>query len=136
MKENRIELAQSLDPLNIPLAKLYWRINDLEKKSARFILEDIAKVLVDNDIGRIAINEKLYNKNDYEVLVGNHQIGGTRIGENINDSVVDKDLKVHNLDNLFINGSSVFRTSGHSHPTYTIVKLAVRLGNHLSKLIN
>jgi choline dehydrogenase-like flavoprotein len=61
-------------------------------------------------------------------------MGGTRMGFDIIDSVVDKDLKIHNLDNLFINGSSTFRSGGHSHPTYTIVKLAVRLGNHLSKL--
>ena len=61
-------------------------------------------------------------------------MGGTRIGNNPKDSVVDKNLKVHGIDNLFINGSSVFRTGGHSHPTYTIVKLALRLGEHLSKL--
>ena len=49
-------------------------------------------------------------------------------------SVVDKDLKVHGISNLFINGSSVFRTGSYNHPTYTIVKLALRLSNHLSKL--
>ena len=76
----------------------------------------------------------MYNDDDYDVMVGNHQLGGTRIGESPNDSVVDKNLKIHNKNNLYINGSSVFRTGGHSHPTYTIVKLAVRLADHLSNL--
>ena len=76
----------------------------------------------------------MYNDEDYDVVVGNHQLGGTRIGVNSDDSVVDKNLKIHGKDNLYINGSSVFRTGGHSHPTYTIVKLAVRLADHLSKL--
>ena len=67
------------------------------------------------------LDESLYNNEDYNVLVGNHQLGGTRIGTNEIDSVVDKNLKVHNKNNLFINGSSIFRTGGHSHPTYTIV---------------
>ena len=40
-------------------------------------------------------------------------MGGTRMGTNYNNSVVDKNLKVHSTKNLFITGSSVFATSGH-----------------------
>ena len=76
----------------------------------------------------------LFNKDEYETQAGYHQIGGTRIGVNTKDSVVDKNLKVHGFKNLFINGSSVFRTSSYNHPTYTIVKLALRLSNHLSTI--
>ena len=71
---------------------------------------------------------------EYDVTTGNHQLGGTRMGYNKNDSVVDKNLKVHSIENLYINGSSVFRTGGHCHPTYTIVKLSLRLADHLKNL--
>ena len=67
---------------------------------------------------------------------GNHQLGGTRMGFNDTESVVDKNLKVHNINNLYINGSSVFRTGGHCHPTYTIVKLSLRLADHLTNVKN
>jgi len=134
IKENRIILNNIKDPTGIPYPIVFWKKNYKEKKSARIITEDLAKIFIDNDIGRLSLNENLYNQNDYDVTVGNHQMGGTRMGFDIIDSVVDKDLKIHNLDNLFINGSSTFRSGGHSHPTYTIVKLAVRLGDHLSKL--
>ena len=60
-------------------------------------------------------------------------MGVTRIGENIDDSVVNEHLLVHGFKNLYINGSSVFRTGGHAHPTFSIVQLATRLGEHLSK---
>ena len=53
------------------------------------------------------------------------------MGENKNDSVVDKNLKVHGVKNLFITGSSVFRTSGHCHPTFTIVQLSLRLADSI-----
>jgi len=53
------------------------------------------------------------------------------MGENKNDSVVDKNLKVHGVENLFITGSSVFRTSGHCHPTFTIVQLSLRLADSI-----
>ena len=109
-----------------------YKKSSSKKKSAKFIAEEISKIFIDNDIGRISLNDYLYNNNDYETIVGNHQLGGTRIGEDNRDSVVDRNLKVHGKKNLFINGSSVFRTGGHCHPTYTIVKLAARLGDYLS----
>ena len=61
-------------------------------------------------------------------------MGGTRIGLNKSDSVVDKNLKVHGIKNLYIAGSSVFRTSGHCHPTYTLVQLSLRLAEHIINL--
>ena len=134
-KENYIDLSNRKDPNNIPLTKIYWKKSILEKKSARAICEELADIFLNKEIGRIALKEYLYNESlDYNVVSGNHQLGGTRIGENIYDSVVDKNLKVHGTKNLFINGSSIFRTGGHAHPTYTIVKLSLRLADHLSKL--
>ena len=59
---------------------------------------------------------------------GGHHMGGTRVGINSNDSVVDKNLKVHGVDNLFLAGSSVFASAGYSNPTFTIVQLSLRLG--------
>lgn len=131
---NKIELSDKKDPFGVPYPLIYWKKSELEKKSTRLIAEDLSKLFIDNDIGRISLSENLYNTEDYNVIAGNHQLGGTRIGSSENDSVVDKNLKVHDKNNLFINGSSIFRTGGHSHPTFTIVKLASRLANHLSIL--
>lgn len=137
LKENYIDLSNKKDPNNIPLTKIYWKKSILEKKSARAICEELADIFLNKEIGRLALKEYLYNESlDYKTVSGNHQLGGTRIGENKYDSVVDKNLKVHGVKNLFINGSSIFRTGGHAHPTYTIVKLSLRLADHLSKLDN
>ena len=60
-------------------------------------------------------------------------MGGTRIGYDPSKyDVVDSNLKVFNTNNLFVNGSSVFRTSGHANPTLTIVQLSLRLAEYLS----
>ena len=86
-------------------------------------------------MGRLALNSYIYENNqEYDFTAGNHQLGGTRMGNNEDDSVVDKNLKVHGIQNLFICGSSVFKTAGHCHPTYTIVKLSLRLANHIYNL--
>jgi choline dehydrogenase-like flavoprotein len=47
--------------------------------------------------------------------------------------VVDADCRVHGTTNLYIGGSSVFPTGGFANPTYTIVQLALRLGDHLGQ---
>ena len=46
--------------------------------------------------------------------------------------IVDRNCKVFGIANLYIGGSSVFSTGGHANPTYTIVQLAMRLGDHLA----
>ena len=135
--ENRVTLGKNLDPLNIPLIEMYAENSEKLKNSAAEIMNEFASFLLNNDIGRVAIEEYVFNKNDYNLEgtgSGGHHMGGTRIGESIKDSVVDQNLKVHGFKNLFINGSSIFRTGGHCHPTHTIVQFALRLSDHLSKL--
>ena len=63
-------------------------------------------------------------------------MGGTRVGTEVNSSVVDTDLKVHGTKNLFVAGSSVFRSSGYSNPTYTIVQLSLRLSDEIKKKLS
>ena len=135
--ENYINLSNERDPYDIPLTNIHWKKSIIEKKSARLICEELADIFLRKEIGRLALKEYLYNNNlDYDVTAGNHQLGGTRMGFNDTESVVDKNLKVHNINNLYINGSSVFRTGGHCHPTYTIVKLSLRLADHLTNVKN
>jgi choline dehydrogenase-like flavoprotein len=48
--------------------------------------------------------------------------------------VTDPDGRVHSVRNLFISGNSIFPTSGHANPTFTLVALAIRLADHLKRL--
>ena len=132
--DRKITLNKKSDPLGISLPEVHWWKSELERKSARSIAVEISNFFLENNIARIGLEEYLFNKEEYETQAGYHQIGGTRMGIDFKDSVVDKNLKVHGFSNLYINGSSVFRTASYNHPTYTIVKLALRLSNHLSKI--
>jgi hypothetical protein len=130
----KVVLGKKLDPLGVLLPEVHWWKTELERKSARSIAVEISNFFLENNIARVGLEEYLFNKNEYETQAGYHQIGGTRMGVDFKDSVVDKNLKVHGFKNLYINGSSVFRTSSYTHPTYTIVKLALKLSDHLSKI--
>jgi choline dehydrogenase-like flavoprotein len=45
--------------------------------------------------------------------------------------VVNSDCRIHNVDNLYVAGSSVFPTSSHANPTLMIVAMSLRLAEHL-----
>jgi choline dehydrogenase-like flavoprotein len=66
-----------------------------------------------------------------QLVVNGHHIGATRMSALPGDGVVDADLKVHTLDNLYVAGASVFPSAGISNPTFTIITLSIRLAEHL-----
>ena len=47
--------------------------------------------------------------------------------------VVDRNCRVHGMENLYVSGSSVFPTAGGNFPTITLVALALRLSDRLAK---
>ena len=96
---------------------------------------ELGKLFVKKDIGRIALKSEIENLESYENLGVHHHMGGTRIGTNLKNSVVDSNLKLHDSKNCYLLGSSVFTTGGYSNPTFTIVQLALRLGKHLEQKI-
>ena len=66
---------------------------------------------------------------------GHHHMCTTRMSADPREGVVDADCKVYGVSNLYIGGSSVFATGGYATPTYTIVQLALRLGDHLGGVL-
>lgn len=60
------------------------------------------------------------------VIPSQHDAGGTRMGPDPSSSVVDRDGKGHDLDNLYLTGPSVFPTSSGLNPSLTAQALAWR----------
>ena len=63
---------------------------------------------------------------------GIHQSGTTRIADDPNTGVVDRDLRVQGTRNLYVCSSSTFPTSGQANPTFFLGMFAVRLAHHLA----
>ena len=131
---NKIVLDKNIkDDNGVPISNIHYKKSKKTIISAKTILENLANLFIEKKIGRVAIKENIANLENYENLGVHHHMGGTRMGYNISDSVVDETLKVHDTKNLYITGSSVFTTSGYANPTYTIVKLSLRLGDEISR---
>lgn len=64
-----------------------------------------------------------------------HEVGTMRIDTNSRTwwrRVVDKNLKVHGYENLYVCDLSIFPFSPMANPSLTLTALAMRLGDHLS----
>jgi glucose dehydrogenase len=52
-------------------------------------------------------------------------MGTCRMGKDPKTSVVDKDCRTHEIDNLFIIDASVFTTGSSANPTITVAAIAL-----------
>ena len=136
-ENNKITLdKKEKDLFEIPRVNLFYKQSNDSKITAKIFLEEFADLCRKEDFGRIALKKNVDEMQEFETLDNHHHLGGTRIGDNPNTSVVDKNLKVHFIKNLFVSGSSIFFTGGYTNPTYTIVQLSLRLADELYSKLN
>ena len=133
--ESRVVLSDEIDKFGVPKTSLDWRLTEIDIRTIRDTALLAAREFGVANEGRMVITLPDSDEDIASEIYGDwHHMGTTRMSENTETGVVDKNCKVHDNDNLFIAGSSVFPTGGHSVPTLTIVALAIRLARHLGAL--
>jgi len=134
---SRVVLIDEVDRLGLQRIGLDWRLTELDKHTIRTATQILGQEMGRLGLGRVKLPPWLLNDdpNDWgeELTGGHHQMGTTRMAEDPRLGVVDKDCRVHGLENLYIAGSSVFPNGGMANPTLTIVELALRLAQHLKQ---
>jgi choline dehydrogenase-like flavoprotein len=72
-----------------------------------------------------------YLKNEIPVAGVAHQAGTCRFGDDPAASVLDRNCKAHELDNLYVVDTSFFPSIGAVNPALTAMANAIRIGDHL-----
>ncbi len=133
--ESRVQLSDQRDVLGLPQTKLTWKASELDRKTVDVLVRAIAAELAKLDVARTRLDDWVENTSislfPSDLRGGVHHTGTTRMSETPASGVVDKNCRVHSVDNLFIAGSSVFPTNSWANPTLTICSLAVRLAVHI-----
>lgn len=134
--ESRVGLSNELDHQGLPKARIHWAISELTAKTLLVLCNVLDREFKRLKLGRIEWDA--WTQKSEAAILENlcdafHHMGTTRMSEDPKDGVVDAQCRVHGLQNLYIAGTSVFVTSGHSNPTYTAIALAMRCANHLAK---
>lgn len=129
---SRVTLSSKTDQLGMPMARLDWRLSDLDRHTIKVATRLIAQSLGDAGIGRLRVTMDLdapqwplYMQSSW------HACGTTRMHADPRQGVIDANCRVHGMANLYIAGSSVFTTTSSSNPTVNLVAFSVRLAAHL-----
>jgi choline dehydrogenase-like flavoprotein len=64
-----------------------------------------------------------------------HVCGTTAFGDDPRASVLDRNNRVHDLDNLYVVDASFFPTSGGANPALTVAANALRVARHLEQVL-
>lgn len=119
---NRVELSDDADELGVPRPLVTFDFGANEKAMREEIHRIGREILEAAGAGEVVISEG----ND-------HTMGGCRMGRDAASSVVDAQLRAHDHPNLYVCDASVFVTSGGAQPSQTIMALATRLADHLTR---
>lgn len=132
--ENRVVLSGERDALGQNKIERRWRLGPREKHTIRTATRIIGEELGRLGLGRVKLADWLLaddNRWPADVIAGPHHSGTTRMASDPRRGVVDATCRVHGVENLYVAGSSVFPAGGYTHPTLTVVALALRLADHL-----
>jgi choline dehydrogenase-like flavoprotein len=126
-------LGDQTDIYGQPIPVVRHSCSSLDKASLIALHEILSKELTRNNLGQL--HTSLTKAENWPIQLDSaHHIGTTRMGDNPETSVVNRDCQIHTVPNVYLAGSSVFPTSGCANPTYTIVALSIRLAEHLAYL--
>lgn len=131
-RNSRVTLGQEKDSLGMRRVILNWQLNDQDRKTVRILALTLAKEMARQDVARVQLKEFITDK-DSDITAGGHchQMGTTRMSDSPEYGVVDRNSRVHGMDNLYVAGSSIFPSGGGNNPTLAIVQLSLRLADHL-----
>lgn len=131
---SRVTLSRDRDALGMPRPRLDWRLTDADRRTVYRTLEIFGNAIGSRGLGRLRITFERAGTSWPDDLVGGyHTMGTTRMSDDPRTGVVDRNCRIHGIDNLYVAGSSVFATAGSGTPTLTLVALALRLAAKLKQ---
>jgi choline dehydrogenase-like flavoprotein len=117
LPENRVTLAGDLDQFGMPIPRFDYTQCDNDRANIAFAKQTM------HEIWDAAGAQDVLTIDRYA-----HLVGGCRMGEDPESSVVDAEHRVWGVPNLFVCDGSVTPTQGSANPALTIMALASRLG--------
>jgi choline dehydrogenase-like flavoprotein len=139
--DNRVTLSDFTDGLGLPRPQISYNLSDYTRKG--FVAAHRMKQLLFQKMGlteftRIAPDDptRFDEEIDGKVVTMNyigagHIMGTCRMGDDPQQSVVDKFQRSHDHKNLYLVGSSTFPTGATANPTLTIAALSLRTAKHI-----
>ncbi len=135
LRDSRITLRQECDALDMPLVDLNWKVDGSELETIAYFSERVRDTLKKAGIADLKLEEALVARDPAYLATASdtfHQMGGARMGHDAKNGVVDGNLRVHGISNLYVAGAAVMPSTGFPNVTLTSIALGLRLCDHLA----
>ena len=126
LRENRINLGDQLDRYGRRIASIHWRIGEVDIENINSTAKRFFDKWPNGKSNLPTLIPRQYDCNAKKPHDAYHPVGTCRMGQH-NEAVVDKDLKVWGLNNLWVVSTGVLPSAGTANPTFTLLCLAERL---------
>ena len=135
--DSRLTLDRERDALGMRRARVAWRLTERDRRTVHTMAQLLTAEFARLGIGTVALASWLAENDGWPDALrgGPHHSGTTRMADDPRDGVVDRDGRLHSVDNVYVAGPSVFPTNGYANPGLTTVALALRLAEHLRGIV-
>ena len=127
-RDNRITLSASRrDGFGLPVASIHRQVHPNDLALLRHARQRATELY------QAAGAEKVHHQEPTGLT---HNMGTLRMSAVARDGVVNAHGQTHDVDNLFVSDGSQFPTSGAANPTLTIVALAIRQAEYITRQLS
>lgn len=124
--KNRVTLSKTrVDPHGIPCPDVHYDVGDYVRKGYDAAVTQLKEIAALFDASELNITTAL-NAN-------NHIMGGTIMGSDPKDSVVDGDCRAHDHANLWIPGGGAMPSASVVNSTLTMAALGIKAADDISR---
>jgi choline dehydrogenase-like flavoprotein len=125
--ENRVDLdPEVVDAWGLPVARITLTPHENDLTQGRFLVDRCGEIL---EAAGAKTADRVYPTR----ITGNcsHQHGTTRMGDDPDSSVLDRNCRAHQVDNLFVVDGGPMPTATGANPTLTMMANAWRVADHI-----
>ena len=123
------------DQWGIPVPRFHWEWTDYEYNQVRHMQETFRELIA--NMGGEVFSEMPGRDRGYGIAKGGqiiHELGGARMGDDPDSSVLNGDCQAHDVSNLFVVDGAPFVSQADKNPTWTIMALSWRASERIAEL--
>ncbi len=133
-KDTYLELdPRVVDKYGIPVLRFHFKWSDYEKKQSKHMQETFRGLI--QQMGGTPLSAMPTEAQDYGLAAGGriiHELGVTRMGNDPNTSVLNKNCQAHDARNVFVADGGPFTSQADKNCTWTILALAMRTSHFIA----
>jgi choline dehydrogenase-like flavoprotein len=122
-----------VDRWGIPVLRFHFKWTDHEYRQVKHMQETFRSII--HEMGGTPLSPMPTEAEGYGIKAGGriiHELGVTRMGNDPQTSVLNRNCQAHDVKNLFVADGGPFVSQADKNPTWTILALSMRTSEHIA----